>query len=241
MLPFPGVSSQLLKAYSPSPSCWQRNRTTGGGTRCDWPRHHVRGRQAQAPFAGQDYDQDEDDEDIDWDDRLHFPVGEKEIDIPKNHRDIIHLEITLDAFYSSTCKGLCLVCGTDLNRSPQRCMCWSQCRWDDDDDANRTLHNLWQNQFPYRIVWQDRTIGGGAAKGTVATAQGTKTSNVQSYISFSLFILWNYRRSHFHRIDGASLFDCSSEASWLWFVVALILLSESRSLQFLDVMLLQNL
>ncbi|KAL6591284.1 hypothetical protein ACP70R_049787 [Stipagrostis hirtigluma subsp. patula] len=63
----------------------------------------------------------EDDEDIDWDDRLHFPVGEKEIDISKNIRDIIHLEITLDAVCSPTCKGLCLLCGTNLNTSSCSC------------------------------------------------------------------------------------------------------------------------
>ncbi|XP_062221389.1 large ribosomal RNA subunit accumulation protein YCED homolog 1, chloroplastic [Phragmites australis] len=63
----------------------------------------------------------EGDEDIDWDDRLHFPAGEREIDISKNIRDIIHLEITMDAFCSPTCKGLCLVCGTNLNTSSCSC------------------------------------------------------------------------------------------------------------------------
>ena len=65
--------------------------------------------------------EDENDEDIDWDDHVHFPAGEKEIGISKNLRDIIHLEITLDAFYSSTCKGLCLVCGANLNTSSCNC------------------------------------------------------------------------------------------------------------------------
>ncbi|EMS48951.1 hypothetical protein TRIUR3_05026 [Triticum urartu] len=71
------------------------------------------------------------------DDRLHFPAGEKEIDISKNLGDIpagekeidisknlgdiIHLEITLDAFCSSTCKGMCLVCGASLNTSSCSC------------------------------------------------------------------------------------------------------------------------
>ncbi|KAL6911206.1 hypothetical protein ACP4OV_000011 [Aristida adscensionis] len=63
----------------------------------------------------------EEDEDIDWDDRLHFPAAEKEIDISKNIRDIIHLEITLDAVCSPTCKGLCLLCGTNLNTSTCGC------------------------------------------------------------------------------------------------------------------------
>lgn len=74
---------------------------------------------AKAPFLTGS--QDEDDEDIDWDDRLHFPAGEKEIDISKHIRDIIHLEITLDAFCSPTCKGLCLVCGANLNTSSCSC------------------------------------------------------------------------------------------------------------------------
>ncbi|XP_052143738.1 large ribosomal RNA subunit accumulation protein YCED homolog 1, chloroplastic-like [Oryza glaberrima] len=65
--------------------------------------------------------EDGDDEDIDWDDRLHFPAGEKEIDISKHIRDIIHLEITLDALCSPTCKGLCLGCGENLNTSSCSC------------------------------------------------------------------------------------------------------------------------
>uniref|UniRef100_A0A0E0GX36 DUF177 domain-containing protein n=1 Tax=Oryza nivara TaxID=4536 RepID=A0A0E0GX36_ORYNI len=65
--------------------------------------------------------EDGDDEDIDWDDRLHFPAGEKEIDISKHIRDIIHLEITLDALCSPTCKGLCVGCGENLNTSSCSC------------------------------------------------------------------------------------------------------------------------
>lgn len=63
----------------------------------------------------------QDDEDIDWDDRLHFPAGDKEIDISKHIRDVIHLEITFDALCSPTCKGLCLVCGTNLNTNSCTC------------------------------------------------------------------------------------------------------------------------
>ncbi|XP_073358377.1 large ribosomal RNA subunit accumulation protein YCED homolog 1, chloroplastic-like [Aegilops tauschii subsp. strangulata] len=57
-------------------------------------------------------------------DRTKFPSitgSEDEIDISKNLRDIIHLEITLGAFCSSTCKGLCLVCGANLNTSSCSC------------------------------------------------------------------------------------------------------------------------
>ncbi|XP_025805841.1 large ribosomal RNA subunit accumulation protein YCED homolog 1, chloroplastic [Panicum hallii] len=64
---------------------------------------------------------DEDDQDVDWDDRLHFPAGDKEIDISKHIRDIIHLEITMDAVCSPSCKGLCLACGTNLNTSSCNC------------------------------------------------------------------------------------------------------------------------
>jgi uncharacterized metal-binding protein YceD (DUF177 family) len=54
----------------------------------------------------------EDDRDIDWDDRLHFPAADK---------DVIHLEISFDAFCRPTCKGLCLVCGTNLNTGSCTC------------------------------------------------------------------------------------------------------------------------
>lgn len=65
--------------------------------------------------------QDEDDQDIDWDDRVHFPASEKEVDISKHIRDIIHLEITLDAFCSTSCKGLCLTCGMNFNTGSCSC------------------------------------------------------------------------------------------------------------------------
>ncbi|OEL21915.1 Beta-catenin-like protein 1 [Dichanthelium oligosanthes] len=64
---------------------------------------------------------DEDDQDVDWDDRLHFPAGDKEIDISKHIRDIIHLEITMDAVCSPACKGLCLACGANLNTCSCSC------------------------------------------------------------------------------------------------------------------------
>jgi hypothetical protein len=66
---------------------------------------------------------DEDDQDVDWDDRLHFPAGDREIDISKNIRDIVHLEITMDAVCSPSCKGLCLACGENLNTSSGGCAC----------------------------------------------------------------------------------------------------------------------
>lgn len=62
------------------------------------------------------------DQDIDWDDRLHFPAADKEIDISKHIRDMIHLEITLDAVCNPNCKGLCLTCGANLNTTSS-CTC----------------------------------------------------------------------------------------------------------------------
>ncbi|XP_065879227.1 large ribosomal RNA subunit accumulation protein YCED homolog 1, chloroplastic [Euphorbia lathyris] len=66
-------------------------------------------------------EEDEDDSSVDWDDRLYFPPEEKEIDISKNIRDLIHIEITLNAICGPSCKGLCLKCGTNLNTSTCRC------------------------------------------------------------------------------------------------------------------------
>ncbi|KAL0319149.1 UNVERIFIED_CONTAM: Large ribosomal RNA subunit accumulation protein YCED1, chloroplastic [Sesamum angustifolium] len=65
----------------------------------------------------------EDDEDslIDLDDQLYFPVDEKVIDISKNIRDLIHIEITISALCDPNCKGLCLRCGSNLNIS--NCTC----------------------------------------------------------------------------------------------------------------------
>lgn len=56
-----------------------------------------------------------DDDSIDWDDRLYFPFENKEVDISKNVRDTVHVEITLDVFCDAGCKGMCLKCGTNLN------------------------------------------------------------------------------------------------------------------------------
>ncbi|KAJ4710383.1 DUF177 domain protein [Melia azedarach] len=66
-------------------------------------------------------DDDDDDASIDWDDRLYFPLEEKEIDISKNIRDNVHLEITINAICDPGCKGFCLKCGTNLNTSKCNC------------------------------------------------------------------------------------------------------------------------
>ncbi|KAK9275743.1 hypothetical protein L1049_023012 [Liquidambar formosana] len=65
---------------------------------------------------------EEDDEAlIDLDDRLYFPSEEKEIDISKHIRDMLHLEITINAVCDASCKGLCLKCGINLNTSSCNC------------------------------------------------------------------------------------------------------------------------
>lgn len=64
---------------------------------------------------------EDDEEEIDIDDRLYFPSEEKEIDISKHIRDIIHVEITINAICDANCIGLCLRCGTNLNRSSCKC------------------------------------------------------------------------------------------------------------------------
>ncbi|XP_044487984.1 large ribosomal RNA subunit accumulation protein YCED homolog 1, chloroplastic isoform X2 [Mangifera indica] len=65
--------------------------------------------------------EEDDDDSIDWDDRLHFPPEEKEIDISKNIRDTVHVEITITAICDPKCKGACLKCGTNLNTSKCNC------------------------------------------------------------------------------------------------------------------------
>lgn len=73
-------------------------------------------------FGEDKFSGEEDDEaSIDMDDWLHFPPGEKEIDISKNIRDLIHLEITMSALCDINCKGLCLKCGVNLNTSICKC------------------------------------------------------------------------------------------------------------------------
>ncbi|KAF8050060.1 hypothetical protein N665_2057s0006 [Sinapis alba] len=72
---------------------------------------------------GEDDDDDDDDE-IDWEDKLHFPPEVKEIDISKHIRDLVHLEITMNAICDPACKGMCLKCGANLNK--RKCDCGSE-------------------------------------------------------------------------------------------------------------------
>ncbi|CAK9140728.1 unnamed protein product [Ilex paraguariensis] len=71
---------------------------------------------------GSSKDEEEDDEDsVDSDDRLYFPPEAKTIDISKNIRDLVHLEITINALCDPACKGLCLKCGANFNSSSCNC------------------------------------------------------------------------------------------------------------------------
>nr|AFK44748.1 unknown [Lotus japonicus] len=58
---------------------------------------------------------DDDDALIDLDDQLYFPPEEKHIDISKNIRDRVHLEITMNSVCDPGCKGMCLKCGQNFN------------------------------------------------------------------------------------------------------------------------------
>lgn len=72
--------------------------------------------------SGSSEEGEEDDEaSIDLEDRLYFPPEQKEIDISKNIRDMVHVEITINAICDSMCKGLCLNCGTNLNTGSCNC------------------------------------------------------------------------------------------------------------------------
>uniref|UniRef100_A0A1J3H8R1 Uncharacterized protein n=1 Tax=Noccaea caerulescens TaxID=107243 RepID=A0A1J3H8R1_NOCCA len=78
-------------------------------------------------FSGLSNDEDEDEDDdswIDWEDKLHFPPEVKEIDISKHIRDLVHLEITINAICDPACKGMCLKCGANLNK--RKCDCGSE-------------------------------------------------------------------------------------------------------------------
>lgn len=71
--------------------------------------------------GGSTKEEEDDEKEIDPDDRFYFPTEEKEIDISKPIRDLVHLEITVNAVCDASCKGLCLRCGTNLNK--MRCNC----------------------------------------------------------------------------------------------------------------------
>ncbi|KAL2539269.1 Protein of unknown function (DUF177) [Abeliophyllum distichum] len=72
-------------------------------------------------FGTSEDDESDDDALIDPEDRLYFPPEEKFIDISKNIRDLVHIEITINSICDPRCKGLCLRCGTNLNVSSCNC------------------------------------------------------------------------------------------------------------------------
>ncbi|EPS65579.1 hypothetical protein M569_09195 [Genlisea aurea] len=81
------------------------------------------------PTEEEESKEDEDDS-IEVDDRLYFPRHEKAIDISKNIRDLIHVEINISAVCDPNCRGLCLKCGA--NRNVASCGCC-----DDEDDHRK--------------------------------------------------------------------------------------------------------
>lgn len=75
-------------------------------------------------ISSEEPEDDYDDSLIDLDDQLYFPLDRKVIDISKNIRDLIHVEITINALCDPSCKGACLKCGTNINISS--CSCRTQ-------------------------------------------------------------------------------------------------------------------
>ncbi|XP_062092948.1 large ribosomal RNA subunit accumulation protein YCED homolog 1, chloroplastic-like [Humulus lupulus] len=71
--------------------------------------------------SGEDCEEEDDDASIDFEDRLYFPPKEKEIDISKHIRDLLHLEIIISSICDPNCKGMCFNCGVNLNTST--CIC----------------------------------------------------------------------------------------------------------------------
>ncbi|CAL5439210.1 unnamed protein product [Camellia sinensis] len=71
--------------------------------------------------SGSSEEEEDDEASIDLDDRLYFPPEEKGIDISKHIRDMVHVEMTIDALCNTTCQGLCLKCGSNLNTTTCNC------------------------------------------------------------------------------------------------------------------------
>ncbi|CAN4123804.1 unnamed protein product [Withania somnifera] len=64
---------------------------------------------------------EDDDAWIPLEDQLYFPPEEKVIDISKQIRDLVHIEITINVVCDPKCKGLCLKCGANLNVNTCSC------------------------------------------------------------------------------------------------------------------------
>jgi len=55
------------------------------------------------------------------DDMRSFTIGQEELDISQEIRDALLLSIPLKRLCSDSCKGLCINCGTNLNRESCQC------------------------------------------------------------------------------------------------------------------------
>ncbi|CAH1436963.1 unnamed protein product [Lactuca virosa] len=75
----------------------------------------------QSKVNGTEEEEDDDLASVDLDHWLYFPPEEKVIDISKNLRHMVHLEIKINAICDPMCKGLCLKCGQNLNTSSCNC------------------------------------------------------------------------------------------------------------------------
>lgn len=75
----------------------------------------------QSKVNGTEEQEEDDIASVDLDDWLYFPPEEKVIDISKHVRDMVHLEIKINAICDPMCKGLCLKCGQNLNTSSCTC------------------------------------------------------------------------------------------------------------------------
>ncbi|GAV78552.1 LOW QUALITY PROTEIN: DUF177 domain-containing protein, partial [Cephalotus follicularis] len=93
---------------------------------------------------GNSEEEEEDDEaSTDMDNWLYFPRQEKEFDISKPMRDMVHLEITINAVCDPKCKGVCLGCATNLNTG--NCSCSNEAV---KEKGNGPLGNLREQMQP---------------------------------------------------------------------------------------------
>ncbi|KAM3343152.1 large ribosomal RNA subunit accumulation protein YCED 1, chloroplastic [Capsicum galapagoense] len=72
-------------------------------------------------FGNVEEEMEDDDALIPLEDQLYFPPEEKVVDISKQIRDLVHIEITINAVCDPKCKGLCLNCGANLNVNSCTC------------------------------------------------------------------------------------------------------------------------
>ncbi|KAL9260340.1 Large ribosomal RNA subunit accumulation protein YCED homolog 1, chloroplastic-like protein [Drosera capensis] len=87
---------------------------------------------------------EDNDDSIYLDDRLYFPPDQKEVDISKPIRDMLHLEIRVDAVCDPACKGLCLSCGANLNSESCECTQLDEEGEDEEGASYRPMENLRQ-------------------------------------------------------------------------------------------------